>query len=205
MRTYANGLEIQSSHTYNSDLGELSVPGTLRNENNTCPVTLQKEDVANMAAILAERRYPQCVEIVELLARWSAGSENNRDVIRANLALAKAIHDELRTGFDASFCHNALKLIQQGSISVNGVLPAVARSLQVHSGYQLSGHRRPRSRAIECIALGVMEMLTCEKGGCYQVGALRKIERELRGTVRSDVFRRIQDIRVRQGLSLRVY
>jgi len=198
--TYANGREIHSLQTHDSDLGELAMPGWSRNENNMCPVTLQENDVTNMAATIAERTYPQCVESIELLARFSVASEDNRELLRADSKLAEAIHDELRNGFHASTCHNALKLILHGAVDGCDMLPAVARSLQVHSGCKRSGYKIPRSRAIECTALGVMERLTCEKQRCYQVEALRKIEDELRGTVRSDVFRRLQDIRSRQGL-----
>jgi len=199
-KTYANGCEIHSIQTYDCNLGELSMPGSRRNENEMCPVTLAKNDVTNMAAIITERRYPQCVETIELLGRCSAWSEDNRELLRADSKLAEAIHDELRKGFDASACHNALNLIQQGAVDVYDVLPAVARSLQVHSGYKRSGHKRSRSRAIECTALEVMERLTCENRCFHQVEALRKIEHELQGAVRSDVYRRIQDIRTRQGL-----
>merc|ERR1719499_2961261 len=173
---WAHGGEIYPLPVVENDLGELSMPGFHESSRSPYPITLREEDVADMTACINEHKYPQSAESLELLAQCGAGSDKNREVLRENCELAKAIHQELRTGYEANSCLHALSLIDQGATAPKDVLPAVARCLQVHSGFKRFNRKGARSRAIESTALRVMEKLVCLEGS--QLVALSKIEEE---------------------------
>jgi len=206
---FANGCEIFPRISPVENLGELAMPGPFGSslqdisripmsdpsgyKSMDCPITLDTDCVAQMTEGIAERRYPQCSENMAILAQCVVNIKN-REVLQGSDELGKAIHRELIEGTDLTTCINALTLIEHAAISPKEALPAVARSLMVHSGYKESGFKGLRSRAVEATALRVMAKLARNIGEDREK-TLLEIEDKLRGKLMDEVFNKVQDIR----------
>lgn len=207
-KMYGNGCEIFPEVPPVEDLGELSMPGLgaidefsmpslnrSRSQERDCPISLDQDSVARMTAGIAERKYPHCAENMAVLVQCAA-STDNREVLLGSVDLRKAVQQELMKGTDLTTCLNALALIDQGAVSPKFALPAVARSLMVHSGYKQSGYKGVRSRAVECTALRVMDKLASKIVNEDREKTLLDIEKDLRGKLMEEVFSKVKDIRI---------
>jgi len=206
---FANGCEIFPPALQMENLGKLAIPG-LRSfpsdismssmDEIEFPIGLDEDIVKRMTMGIADRRHPQCSENMAILAECVVDI-NNREVLKESDDLTKAVHQELMKGTDLATCINALTLIEYGAVSSKGALPAVARSLMVHSGYKESGFKRIRSRAVESTALRVMAKLACNIGKDREK-TLLEIEEDLRGKLVDEIFSKVQEIRVRPAVNV---
>eukprot|EP00495_Collosphaeridae_sp_1-RS-2012_P001240 TRINITY_DN1290_c0_g2_i1.p1 TRINITY_DN1290_c0_g2~~TRINITY_DN1290_c0_g2_i1.p1 ORF type:complete len:258 (+),score=15.56 TRINITY_DN1290_c0_g2_i1:419-1192(+) len=157
---YANGNEIYPEITSPLDVNEYSMPcDGLGSPSDMCAITLNDNFVQEMVSCLGQRIYPHYHETLQLLAKCSAVSVENRDILSNNYELREVVLRELSIGSQASTCYNALKLIEQSAAVPKGAFPAVARMLLVFSGIKPLGYKHMRSEMIEKAALGAMRVL----------------------------------------------
>jgi len=197
-KSYANGHEIYPDISNLSDIDSYSMlsndPGS---SVYTYAITLDPDSVERLTSLVVQRIYPHYHETLRLLAKCSAGSVENRDLLVHNLKLGEAILWELKNGTQASTCYNALKLIELAAVIPKGAFPAVARMLLVFSGLEPSGYKHMRSQAIENTALGAMKMLTRTMGEEEWKEARRTIEKDLSGKLGEELFSKVQAICIR--------
>jgi hypothetical protein len=137
---YASGDDIypQVFHPFDSD--EYYVPDyDPDTPADTYAITLDTESVERMTSLLVERRYPHFHETLRLLAKCSAGSIKNRELLMNSPKLGEAVLRELQIGSQAGTCYNALKLIELGAVMPKCAFRAVARILVLFSGLKPSG------------------------------------------------------------------
>jgi len=192
---YANGHEIYPEISNPLDVDEYSMPGyDIGSCNDTYAITLNTDIVKRMISFLIQRIYPQYHETLRLLAKCSAGSSKNREMLANSSELEEAVLRELSIGSQASTCYNALKLIEQGAAVPKGAFPAVARILLVFSGLKPSGYKQMRSKAIENTALGAMSVLTRTMLEEEWKEARRMVAKDLSGNLGEELYRKVQAI-----------
>jgi len=186
---YANGNEIYPEITSHLDVNEYSMPG-----HGICDITLNHDIVQKMVSFLVQRVYPCYHETLQLLAKCSALSVENRDILSNNNELRDVVLRELSIGSQASTCYNALKLIEQGAAVPKGAFPAVARMLLLFSGVKPLGYKHMRSEMIEKAALGAMRVLTRTMLDEEWKEARKTIRKCLSGKLEEKLYRNVQAI-----------
>lgn len=194
-KRYANGHDIYPDVSTPLDIDNFS---TLSNDLgcsvDTYAITLDTDSVERLTSSLVQRIYPHYHETLRLLAKCSAGSIDNRELLMENSKLGGAVLWELNNRTQASTCYNALKLIEQAVVTSKGAFAAVARMLLVFSGLKPSGYKQMRSQAIENTALGAMKTLTLAMGEEEWKEARMTIERDLFGKLGEELYGKVQAI-----------
>jgi len=192
---YANGEEIYPEITNHLQVNEYSMPGDgIGSPYDECAITLNDGIVQKMVSFLVQRTYPHYHETLQLLAKCSAVSVENRDILLNNRELKEVVLRELSIGSQASTCYNALKLIEQGAAVPKGAFPAVARMLLVFSGVKPLGYKHLRSQMIEKAALGAMSVLMRTMLDEEWKEARKIIRKCLSGKLGEELYRRVQVI-----------
>merc|ERR1719233_1670773 len=192
---YANGNEIYPEITNHLDVDEYCMPGDgIGSPDDKCAITLNDDIVQNMVSFLVQRIYPHYHETLQLLAKCSSVSVENRDILSNNHELRDVVLRELSIGTQASTCYNALKLIEQGAAVPKGAFPAVARMLLVFSGVKPLGYKHMRCEMIEKAALGAMRVLTRTMLNEEWKEAGKTIRKILSGKLEENLYRKVKAI-----------
>jgi len=192
---YANGNEIYPEITNHLDYNEYCLPSDgIGSPDDTCPIILNDDIVQNMVSFLVQRIYPHYHETLQLLAKCSSVSVDNRDILSNNHELREVVLRELSIGTQASTCYNALKLIEQGAAVPKGAFPAVARMLLVFSGVKPLGYKHMRCEMIEKAALGAMRVLTRTMLHEEWKEAGKTIRKSLSGKLEENLYRKVKAI-----------
>jgi len=192
---YANGNEIYPEITNHLDVDEYCMPGDgIGSPDDKCAITLNDDIVQKMVSFLVQRIYPHYHETLQLFAKCSAVSVENRDILSNNHELREVVLRELSIGSQASTCYNALKLIEQSAAVPKGAFPAVARMLLVFSGVKPLGYKHMRCEMIEKAALGAMRVLTRTMLDEEWKKARKTIRKSLYGKLEEKLYRKVQAI-----------
>jgi len=192
---YANGNEIYPESTSYLDVDEYSMPGDgTGSPNDKCAIKLNDDIVQKMVSFLVQRIYPHYHETLQLLAKCSGVSVENRDILSNNNELREVVLRELSIGSQASTCYNALKLIEHSAAVPKRAFPAVARMLLVFSGVKPLGYKHMRSEMIEKAALGAMRVLTRTMLDEEWKEARKTIRKCLSGKLEEKLYRKVQVI-----------
>merc|ERR1719419_923899 len=192
---YANGHEIYPEITNQLDVNEYCELGDdIGSPIDNCAITLNDNIVQRMITCLVKPTYPQYHETLHLLAKCSAVSIKNRDILANSHQLQEVVLRELSIGSQASTCYNALKLIEQEAAVPKGAFPAVARMLLVFSGVKPLGYKNMRSQMIEKAALGAMRVLTRTMLDEEWKEARKTIRKCLSGKLEEKLYRKVQAI-----------
>jgi len=175
----------------------------LDSSTDTYVITLSIDSVERMTSILIERKYPSYHETLRLLAKCSAGSIKNREMLANNFELGEAVLRELQIGTQAGTCYNALKLVELGAVTPKGAFPAVARMLVLFSGLKPSGYKQMRSQVIENTALEAMSVLTSTMSGEELTEVMRIVESDFSVKFGDALLRKVQAICTRRSPHLK--
>jgi len=192
---YASGHEIYPEITNQLDFNEYCMLGDdISSPNEKCAITLNETIVQRMISFLVKHTYPHYHETLQLLAKCSALSIKNRDILANSQQLQEVVLRELSIGSQAGTCYNALKLIEQGAAVPKGAFPAVARMLLVFSGVKPLGYKNMRSEMIEKAALGAMRVLTRTMRDQEMKEARKTIRKCLSGKLGEELHRKVKAI-----------
>jgi len=196
---YGNGCKIFASGINEHDVFP-SMPSLpiVELRQKSWRVHLEPSEVNRLVDSLMLGGYKSRKENLRFLAKLSAESLDNREALKGNTNLLKAVVYELKFVSDPQNYYNALKLIEYGVVSPQNSAISVGRSLQVYSE-NCAGGKDIFSSAIANAAIAAIHKLVCTMPKVQREKVLSTLEKGLQGIVNEKVIQAVGDMHKTSG------